>query len=330
MIELRLDVEDLADTRFAVSPLGETVLSLRIWHLPGYYTLQRPWLRRSRALVSGRLDIELLLALVGPWRAVPDFLTPRPAEPVPGLAGELARVRATPPAKVAADIAAAHEGGEIPAIIAAGLHRPARLRDRIVDLLEAYWELTLAAHWPRMRGVLEADLRYRAQRLAQGGARLLFADLHPWIRWRDGMVRLDLSYPHREGQIPITGRGLCLMPALFVKTPGLPIGPDEPPTVLYPARGIATVWESAPPAPPGALAALIGRAKAAVLACLDGPVSTTDLARRLGVTPGAVSQHLAVLYGAGLVGRARAGRAVLYARTELGDRLCSLDRGEAG
>jgi hypothetical protein len=30
MISLVLDVEDLADTRFAVSPLHETVLSLRV------------------------------------------------------------------------------------------------------------------------------------------------------------------------------------------------------------------------------------------------------------------------------------------------------------
>jgi Mn-dependent DtxR family transcriptional regulator len=54
---------------------------------------------------------------------------------------------------------------------------------------------------------------------------------------------------------------------------------------------------------------------------LDGPASTTDLARRLNVTPSAVSQHLAVLRATGLVGRSRAGRVVLYGRTELADRL---------
>lgn len=35
MISFELGVEDLADTRFAVSPLHETVLSLRVLHATG-------------------------------------------------------------------------------------------------------------------------------------------------------------------------------------------------------------------------------------------------------------------------------------------------------
>jgi DNA-binding transcriptional ArsR family regulator len=56
---------------------------------------------------------------------------------------------------------------------------------------------------------------------------------------------------------------------------------------------------------------------------LGTPRATIDLAAALGVTPGAVSQHLRVLEGGGLVTRARAGRRVLYRRTELGDRLAT-------
>jgi DNA-binding transcriptional ArsR family regulator len=41
-------------------------------------------------------------------------------------------------------------------------------------------------------------------------------------------------------------------------------------------------------------------------------------ARRLGVTPSAVSQHLAVLHRGGLVDKRRSGRAVLYQTTALG------------
>jgi DNA-binding MarR family transcriptional regulator len=58
-----------------------------------------------------------------------------------------------------------------------------------------------------------------------------------------------------------------------------------------------------------------------LLALLGEPASTTGLASRLGVTPSAVSQHLQVLAAAGLVTRTRAGRAVLYQRTETGARL---------
>jgi DNA-binding transcriptional ArsR family regulator len=39
------------------------------------------------------------------------------------------------------------------------------------------------------------------------------------------------------------------------------------------------------------------------------------------VTPSAVSQHLRVLYAAGLLTRVRDGRHVLYRRSPLGDRL---------
>ncbi|MFD9825154.1 ArsR/SmtB family transcription factor [Streptomyces violascens] len=81
------------------------------------------------------------------------------------------------------------------------------------------------------------------------------------------------------------------------------------------------MWETRPPRHAGALASLLGRPKAALLLALAGPASTTELARRLGVTASAVSHHLAVLHRTGLVGRARAGRVVLYARTELGEQL---------
>jgi hypothetical protein len=206
----------------------------------------------------------------------------------------------------------------VPAVLEPLLARPGRLRDQLVELLEAYWSAVLARHWSRMRGVLEADLLYRAQRLAEGGARLLFADLNPAITWREGRVRMKRSIPHDGGRHPVTGRGLCLIPAVFVNTPGPPNSPDHPPMLNYPVRGSATVWHTAPPPPPGTLSALVGAPKAAILMGLELPATTTDLARRLGVTPGAVSQHLSVLREAGLVSRARVGRVVLYARTDLG------------
>ncbi|GAA2349100.1 ArsR/SmtB family transcription factor [Streptomyces violaceusniger] len=63
--------------------------------------------------------------------------------------------------------------------------------------------------------------------------------------------------------------------------------------------------------------------KAAQVLVGAAPESTGALARVLGVTPGAVSQHLGVPAACGLVTRRRVGRAVLYARSELGDRLAA-------
>jgi DNA-binding transcriptional ArsR family regulator len=318
MIELDLDVEDLVGMRFAVSPLMETVMSLRIPLLPTYFVLQMPWWHRVHKDLAD-LDMRPLTSLVGVRRWVPDFLTPRPEVPVPDFEAELELVRRTPPDKVVADITVAHSGRPVPAVLR--LDQPARLRDQIADLLREYWGIALAPYWTRMRGVLEADMLYRARQFTRGGARLLFADLHPAVRWQAGVLRLDVA--GIDYRVDVTGRGLCLMPCLFVRGAAPPISADEPPALAYPARGIATLWESEPPTGGDALIALIGRRKAALLGCLDRPASTTDLAGRLGVTPGAVSQHLAVLYDAGLVTRARVGRIVLYARSDLGTRLIS-------
>jgi DNA-binding transcriptional ArsR family regulator len=69
---------------------------------------------------------------------------------------------------------------------------------------------------------------------------------------------------------------------------------------------------------------LLGRARATLLEALRSPATTTELARALGVTPSAVSQHLAVLRESGLVERERSGRRVGYRITALGTAL--LDR----
>ena len=94
---------------------------------------------------------------------------------------------------------------------------------------------------------------------------------------------------------------------------------------IYPARGIGTLWESGPTTPE-ALAALVGKTRAALLTALDAPRSTTEIARRLGVSAGGASQHLGVLKDGGLVVGRRDGRSVLYVRTQLAD---ALVRGDA-
>ena len=69
------------------------------------------------------------------------------------------------------------------------------------------------------------------------------------------------------------------------------------------------------------LGAVVGRSRAALLGALDAPASTTDLARRTGLTPGAASQHLTALRDAGLVTPHRSGRYVLYAWTTAAEAL---------
>jgi DNA-binding transcriptional ArsR family regulator len=98
------------------------------------------------------------------------------------------------------------------------------------------------------------------------------------------------------------------------------VDPPWQPSLIYPPRGVGDLW-----APPrrddGALSALLGPRRATILATLDREASTTALSRRLGASAAGVSEHLAVLRGAGLVRARRQGREVLYARTAAGDAL---------
>ncbi|MFG2985766.1 helix-turn-helix domain-containing protein [Streptomyces sp. NPDC048258] len=322
MISFELGVEDLADTRFAVSPLHETVLSLRVLREPGLSALHLPW-RRSVLGGLGALDTGLLMSLVATRRTLPDFLTPRPASFAPAFEEELAVARRTSPDLVRRDLLATHAPDPLPEALrdatATDDAAVVGLRDEICALLRRYWEAAVEPMWPQMRLVLEADMTYRARQLAVGGARQLFADMHPNLRWEHGVLHIaDMISRHH---VAASGRGLLLVPSVFAHKPAPPLSPDEPPMLAYPCRGVATLWGPAPVADAAALVSLLGAPRARLLGLLDEPLPTVEIARRLRVTPSAVSQHLRVLYATGLATRARAGRQVLYRRSALGDEL---------
>lgn len=322
MISFLLDVDDLADTRFALSPLREAMGSLRALRAPGLYPLHASW-RRSVLDRLDPADARLLRALVGQNLTLPDFLTPRPTTFAPLLEDQLAVVAATPPDLVRRDLHATHAPHPLPGalrqITAPGDAPVAELLEELCELLLRYWELALLPDWPRMRLVLEADITHRARQLATGGAHLLFSDLHRNVRWRDGILRVDRMIGRHE--VDGSGRGLRLVPSLFAHKPAPPVSADEPPMLAYPSRGAATLWEPRPEPDASALTALLGAPRTTVLRLLAEPLPTVELARRLGVTPSAVSQHLKVLHSTGLVSRERDGRRVLYRRTGLGDQL---------
>jgi DNA-binding transcriptional ArsR family regulator len=138
------------------------------------------------------------------------------------------------------------------------------------------------------------------------------------IHWRGDAVVIDDG---GEATVPLAGRGLVLMPSAYV-WPSVVAIIDTPwqPTIAYPARGIAALWEQ-PPAPPHALVRLIGRTRALLLASLDHPTSTSTLAEILGHSVSGTSGHLIALRDAGLVSGTRHGHEIRYARTPLGTRL---------
>jgi DNA-binding transcriptional ArsR family regulator len=319
VVRFVFSVEDLALTRFAISPLWELVHSLLALRDPSYAALHVPWLRSLSGRLHG-LALEPAVALTPPRGFTPDFLLPTPTGPIGDLADDLARLRATPAAQIRADMtlfATQHRRGV--QIAEPWLAHPRREVRRLAELLEAYWARAIEPVWPRVLAFLDADVAHRARRLAAGGPEALFADLSADVAWRQ--PHLDVTVPAHDATVRLDGRGLLLVPSAFsASRPFVVDRPPWQPTLSYPARGIATLWEEAAPAPDG-MARLLGSSRAAMLADLAAPRSTTELARRLSVSPATASHHLSTLRGAGLVTGRREGRSILYARTPLGDAL---------
>jgi DNA-binding transcriptional ArsR family regulator len=315
--ELAFTADDLASTRFVVSPMWEVVTSFRLLAMGTAHPVHRPWLDqvRPRVAASG-LDSGWLAELIPPTDYLPDFLTPSPGDAAPTLASELAAIRATPAAEVHADLDTLGDRGPRCRALRAD---PAAELPRVVEEIEAYWEVALAPYWAKIRVLLEADVFHRARQVAERGAGHLFNDLHSTVSWDDNTLRMvrrrcALS---REG----VGPGLLLVPSAFIVQVLTWSRPPAPPQLAYPARGTGTLWAHRPVERADALAAVIGRSRTTLLAELEAPASTTDLARRTGISAAGVSQHLTALRDAGLGSAHRAGRSVLYARTAIAESL---------
>jgi DNA-binding transcriptional ArsR family regulator len=349
-VELRFGADDLTRCRFAVSPLCETHEAVRTLRRTDRRAFHLPWLRRT-APAAAALDLAELWLLMPHPGYTPDFLGPPPDQPYTTpveFAAELARLRATDPALAAREIArslSTTPGAATSPAAGRLLADPAATVQRLADTTERAWHTLVEPDWPRLRAVLESDIAYRSRRLAATGLAALLATLHPHLAYQSNTLHLHLPAPaprRRQAAHPVPssrperaagsspepapgsrslgGRGLLLMPSVF-SWPEPVTGFADPwqPAVIYPARGIDTLWR--PAAPDGTLVALLGANRAAILACLAEPASTTELARRHGLAPSSVSAHLSVLRAAGLLTAHRDRHHVLYERTPLGTAL---------
>ena len=110
--------------------------------------------------------------------------------------------------------------------------RPAEsLAEIAAELTECHEPLVLP-HWERIRPVLDADIAYRVGLLADGGARSLFSDRHPDLRWSgDTLTLADTDEGPSRFQV-------MLMPSVFNwPLVSLSRATSSQTTLLYPARG---------------------------------------------------------------------------------------------
>ncbi|GAA5178579.1 DUF5937 family protein [Rugosimonospora acidiphila] len=319
--ELAFSADDLAHTRFAVSPMWQVVTSFQLLAAGSAHPVHNAWMGQVRPrLTAAGLDSGWLADLIPAAGYLPDFLNPFPDRPAPTLAAELAAIRATPDDQVHTDLdVLSRTGARIRALRA----DPEGRLPRLAEEIETYWQLALAPYWARIRSVLDADVFHRARQVAERGAAYLFNDLHGTVSWDDNTLRLV----RRQCEISreTTGSGLLMAPSVFAIHVLTWSRPPHPPQLAYPARGTGGLWEHRPIKRADGIAAVIGRSRTVLLAELEAPASTTELARRTGISAAAVSQHLTALRNAGMVSPHRAGRFVFYARTAAAESLLTAD-----
>jgi DNA-binding transcriptional ArsR family regulator len=319
--------QDLGTVRFAWSPVWETLHAVRMFVDPRSRPYHQTW-HAAMAGEAARLDLAPLLA-VNPVRgSVPDFLTPPPHQPAPRFTDQLAEVLATPPEHVAEDLKRCRMTltGKAQGVVDQLLTDPAAARDLLAGQVHEAWERLVAPFWPRIQAVLDADVAHRSRQLTEQGLRPMIEGIDARITWADGAVVINDS---TDVTVELRGRGLVLLPSAYL-WPAIAAIVDEPwqPTIAYPARGIAELWQQAAP-PPDALVRLLGRTRAQLLARLDQPSSTETLAALHGLSPSGTSRHLIVMRDAGLITGTRHGHEIRYARTRLGTDLTRAAAAEA-
>lgn len=322
MLRFEAAAEDLLRSRFALSPAFELTnllwaLERRTQRLPGTWAARLlPTFERLRR----ETDLDAAIALYTPHFGA-DFVAMPPKGLTQSWADDLAVIRATPQEQ-------AHT--EIAQVLAAGPIRSARVREvlrapdvveRIAAALDQAWHELLAPDWPQLRAICERDVVHRVGVIGQHGWEAAIHELHSSVRWHAGGI--EVRSVKVGNTVKLGGEGLLLIPSVFAwPNVSAHLQAPWPKTLIYPARSTAALWE-APHTAPNALGALLGHSRARLLIALHTPASTSQLARALGMTTGAVGDHLAVLRNAGLLSRARSGRSVLYRRTSLADVLVS-------
>jgi Family of unknown function (DUF5937) len=251
VIEIEFTPEDYRRIRFAFSPVGEAVKSLRVLSAGRRNGLHARWLAWLAGTdVDRRVDLNLLTAVVRPQGYLPDFLGPLPPGRTVGFAEGLSQIAATPAAVVQEELghlarhAVAQQGSrgvERAAVMRELLEDPEDALSLIVTELERYWEYAIEPHWPRIHSLLQADLAYRLEELATAGVGGLFRSLHPSVAFRGELLTVVKYY---RGRVALRGRGLLLVPCAFAWPDVLISTADPLPSLTYGPRGLGTLWET--------------------------------------------------------------------------------------
>lgn len=320
MTFLKLSHNALANCRFAISPLAETVgvlitlqrrcsdPALARWHA-GHQNAYRQWLGTQPIAAA-------LLPLIASTKRFPDLIALPPRDGMnTSLNDELAEIATYTDNEAQAGIRAA-------AAASWKTHdldwlNQANLAKQTAEVVHQGWQRFVAPDWPRRRAVLERDVMYRAGLLAAYGWKHTVETMKHRPVWvGDNAIRFsDQHLPDR-----IIDEGLIFVPR--TTTGGWWVCEKTPRYALvYCAYGPHAEPTTNDAANTDALATLLGAGRARIVRELQHPTTSTQLARVLELSLGTISNHLAVLRNAGTITRSRVGRNVTYRLTQRGHQL---------
>ncbi|MET9605106.1 winged helix-turn-helix domain-containing protein [Streptomyces sp. NPDC006512] len=311
MLRVHFTAEDLFNVTFAAEPLPlvELASALAAWQRTDEQAVFGRWRLRVSRELPGRA--RPLLDLLRPDGDNPEFVEPYARTLEEGLAA----VREAGPLLTAAQLGRAAARAPGPASWLRALwDRDREAWDALDGALRSAHETVIAPQWPRIRQSFRADVAWRTRLLATHGIKACLAGTHPRAGWSGTVFEVDLPPDY---EVRLGGRGLMLMPSPFwTGRPLLAGRPDGSHVLVYPAM---TPLPLVGPGPAeGALDALLGRTRAAVLQSLVERRTTSEVARDLAISLPSVSEHTRTLRAAGLITTERDGRAVLHSVTGLG------------
>ncbi|TYC09394.1 winged helix-turn-helix transcriptional regulator [Actinomadura syzygii] len=271
---------DLAQTRFALSPLGHLVHGVHDSACSRGSSLRRAWWHTARRNVPSAA-YELVARINADPLASPAFLAPPLAGHgylEPSFDAELQALEAAFPELIG-----------------------------IVDPLRKLYDACLADDWAQISRELHADLGGRAATLLAEGPAAALAGLCDGMAWKDG--QLVIPGPDTLG---FDGSGgLVAMPCAFGQASLHPIlSPGRVPILIYsiapgPVRPASALRDT--------LSSLIGAGRARSLRELaKSPASTSQLAQRLNVSVPAASMSATALRDCGLIQSIRDGKKVIH------------------
>lgn len=316
MTLLRFGPDALRASRFAVSPLAETLSELTRLRQAHDRRAANPRVEAFGHWLDADPFVGGLLRLVTATKYLPDFVAIPPVAGTHGsLADELAAMRAVDDQEARATLAEAQRYAWASDGIA--WSEGTGIACRAADVIADGWARFVEPDWARRRAIMERDIHHRAGAIAVSGWRRALDGMAPGVQWVGHDAIQFSTQDHADRHIGsdglvfvphtgLSGRWTCESPSRIA--------------FVYPARGAMAGELTAD----SGVARLLGRGRARVVAEVRNPATPSQLAAVLGVSLGTVSAHLAALREAGVVTARRSGRAVYYELTPVGDELARL------